>query len=174
MKIGVMSDIHDNIGNLLKSFEVFHENRVNKVFFCGDLNSPFTIDYFKKIKVPVLAVFGNNEGDKISIARRVKINNLDFKYAPKQGLMWDLTLEGKRIGIYHGSQEEILESLLASGNFDIFLSGHNHICHVKKFQKTLWINPGCVCGYAGLDIDPVKPSVAILNLSTSKADIIIL
>jgi putative phosphoesterase len=173
MKIGIISDIHDNIANLLKSFDLLKKERVERVFFCGDLTSPFTIDYFRKLKLPVSAIFGNNEGDKIGILRRVEGNNLkDFKYAPKQGFMWNLKLKNKRIGVYHGFQEEILETLINSGSFDIFLSGHNHVAHIKNVGKTLWVNPGSVCGWAGLDIKPVKPSIATLEIATLKAEII--
>ncbi len=172
MKIGVLSDIHDNIGNLLKSFKVFKKEGVKKVFFCGDLCSPFTVDYFKKLKIPVLAIFGNNEGDKISIQERIERNKLDFKYAPKQGVMWDLKLSGKKIGMYHGTNKQIVEGLVSSGNFDILLSGHTHVAGVKRSNETLWINPGSVCGWAGLLHDPVKASVAILNLNTSQTKII--
>jgi putative phosphoesterase len=172
MKIGIMSDIHDNITNLLKALAVFKRERVTQVFFCGDLNSHFTVDYFEDFKIPVRAIFGNNEGDKIGILRTITEKKLDFQYASKQGLMWDLSLDGKRIGVYHGHQKEILENLLDSDNFDIFLSGHNHIYQIKKIKKTLWINPGCVCGFAGLDINPVKPTVAILDLNNQGAKII--
>lgn len=173
MKIGIISDIHDNIANLLKSFEILNKEKVSQVFFCGDLVSCFTIDYFTKLEVPVKAIFGNNEGDKIGIKRRIENNKLkNFEYAPKQGLMWDLRLNDKRIGAYHGFQKEILETLVNSGVFDIFLSGHDHISHIKTVGRTLWINPGTVCGWAGLDIEPIKPSIAILDVGNLKGMII--
>lgn len=173
MKIGIISDIHDNISNLLKTFEILNNQKVSQVFFCGDLTSCFTIDYFRKLNAPVKAIFGNNEGDKIGIKRRIKNNRLkNFEYAPKQGLMWDLKLKNKRVGVYHGFQKEISETLVNSGAFDIFLSGHTHISHIKTVGRTLWINPGSVCGWAGLDIKPVKPTFAILDLSNKKTKII--
>lgn len=172
MKIGIISDIHDNISNLLKTFEILNNQKVSQVFFCGDLVSCFTIDYFTKLKVPIKAVFGNNEGDKVGILERIKRNKVDFEYAPKRKLMWDVNLEEQRIAVFHGHQYEITESLIHSNLFNYVITGHTHISHIKKINKTLWINPGSVCGFAGLDIKPVKPTFAILDLSNKKATII--
>ena len=172
MKIGITSDIHDNIPNLLKSFEILHKEKVSQVFFCGDLVSCFTIDYFTKLKPPVKAVFGNNEGDRVGIIERIKRNKLNFEYAPKRKLMWDIYLEERRIAVFHGHQPEITDSLVRSNLFDIVITGHTHRSHTKKVNKTLWVNPGTVCGWAGLDIKPVKPSLAVLDLKSEKAEII--
>mgnify|MGYP001120133295 CR=1 FL=1 len=172
MKIGIISDIHDDIPNLLKSFEILKKQKVSRVFFCGDLVSCFTIDYFRNLKIPVKAVYGNNEGDKDGIIERIKRNKVDFEYAPKRKLMWDVELEGQRLAVFHGHQPEITHSLVHSRLFDYVITGHTHRSHVKKVKKTLWINPGSVCGVAGLDIAPIKPSLAILDLSERKAVII--
>ena len=173
MKIGIISDTHDNISNLLKAFEVLNKERVDQVFFCGDLVACFTIDYFTKLKTPVKAVFGNNEGDKVGILERIKRNSLDFEYAPDRKLMWDLVLNEKRMAVFHGHQSAITDNLINSQVFDYVITGHTHLPHIKKIKKTIWINPGCVCGVCGTDkADVVKASLAILNLATNKTEII--
>ncbi len=80
MKIGVIADIHDNIDNLQKAFSVLKREKVAKVLFAGDLSAPFTVSYFKQLAVPVLAVFGNNEGDRLGIIRIITNLKLDFRY----------------------------------------------------------------------------------------------
>jgi len=172
MKIGLISDIHDNIANLKKAIALFNQKRVELVFFCGDLTSCFTIDYFRYLKAPVKAVFGNNEGDRIGIKRRIEDNRVNFQYAPKQGLLWDLELKNKRIGVYHGNQPGMNESLIGSQFYDFLFTGHNHIHQIKKVKKTLWVNPGTLTGWAGLDIKPIKATLALVDLETKKAEII--
>lgn len=172
MKIGVIADIHDNIDNLQKAFVILKKEKVAKVLFAGDLSAPFTISYFKQLEIPIFAVFGNIEGDHLGIVRRIKDLKLDFQYAPKQGLMWDLNLSGKRIALYHGHQEEITNCIINSKIYDVVVTGHTHYSHLKTVSNTLWLNPGCICGYVSLEQKPVTPSLAILNLKTLKAEFV--
>lgn len=174
MKIGVISDIHDHLDNLKKAIDIFNKRNVNWVIFCGDLSSPFVIDYFGRLKAPVKAVFGNNEGDKANILKRVKDSRLNFEYALKQGLMWDLKLGQKRIAVFHGHQQEITDALINGGLFNIVLSGHTHRFHLKKVKDTLWVNPGTVAGWAGLDFATVKPTIAVVSLEVEQGEIVYL
>lgn len=174
MKIGIISDIHDNINNLQKAFVILKQPQVEKVFFLGDLSSGFTIEYFHKLKIPTLAVFGNIEGDRLGIQRRITGLKLQVQYAPKQGLMWDIKLSNKRIAIYHGHQQEITNCIVDSKLYDFVFTGHTHYPQIKTVNNTVWINPGCICGYVGLDQKPTKPSLAIIDLNTNKVEIITL
>jgi len=174
MKIGVISDIHDHLNNLEKAINILNNEKVELVIFCGDLSSPFVIEHFRRLKVPVKAVFGNNEGDKVNILKKVEESGLNFEYAPKQGLMWDLKLAGKRLAVFHGRQQEITDALVNGGLFDIVLTGHTHSFHIKKLKNTLWVNPGTVVGWAGLDFKTVKPTMAIVSLKTKEGEIVYL
>jgi len=40
MKIGVMSDTHDNLSNLISAVDTFRRLGIDTVIHCGDLNSP--------------------------------------------------------------------------------------------------------------------------------------
>ena len=171
MKLGVLSDIHDHLANLEKAFALFKKEKVSRVVFCGDLSAPFTVSHFKKLKLPVWAVFGNNEGDRVNILRQVEKLQPQVNYAPKQGLMWQLTWEGKKIAVYHGHQQEITDNLVNSGLFDLVLTGHTHQPQIKKVGQTLWVNPGCVCGWTGLDAKPTTPSVATVDLTSLTAQL---
>jgi len=172
MNIGVLSDIHDNITNLRKAFSVFKKQKVERVIFCGDLTSAFSISYFKELGLPVWAVWGNNEGDRLGIKRRVKEHQLDIQYTPKAGLMWKLDWEDKKIAVFHGHQYEITDTLINSGLYDLVLTGHTHRPHIKKAGSTLWVNPGSVCGSADIGDKLVEPSVATVDLNNLQAKII--
>jgi putative phosphoesterase len=173
MKIGIFSDIHDNLDNLFRAFDIFRKERIKQAFFCGDLCSPFVAEYFKDFRIPTYAVFGNNEGDRIGIQRRIRELNLNhLKYAPAQGLMWNKKIGSRQIAVYHGHQKEILEALMSTNKFDVLLTGHSHHSHIKKAGQTLWINPGSVCGWAGIATSPADVSVATLDLNSLKPAII--
>jgi len=123
----VFSDSHDNIERLTKALELANKESVDKIFFCGDLVSPFTISLItgklgKNVKF--IGVWGNNEGDRdtiilrsenLSYGRDVVITNLD----------------NYRLLMLHGvddieTTEILVKSLLKSLDYDIILFGHTH------------------------------------------------
>ena len=174
MKVGVISDIHDNIDNLKKAVRVLNKQKVNFVCFLGDLTLPATINYFKKLKVPVKAVFGNLDWQPSEILKQIKKHKLNIKYSESKTSLWEFKLNNNKVVLFHGDNEGIAEKLANSGKYDFIFSGHTHTALIKKIGKTLWLNPGSIAGYIGLDKQPVKPSLAIVNLKTKEANIICL
>ncbi|PIS09624.1 YfcE family phosphodiesterase [Candidatus Beckwithbacteria bacterium CG10_big_fil_rev_8_21_14_0_10_34_10] len=170
MKIGIISDVHDHIPNLLKAIKILNKEKVTKVFFCGDLCSPFTIKYFQGLKTPIAAVFGNNEGDKINILSRIKKYNLSIEYGAKQGLFYTNTIKDKKIGLFHGHVYELTEALVNDSQYSLVLTGHTHKPHIKYLKNKVWINPGSIHGFS--DEFQNKPSLAIFNLITNKGNLI--
>ena len=81
MKIGVMSDTHDNVLKLESACEQLQD--VSAVIHCGDLCSPFiasrvtasTAPFMirrlgeRLVDVPLHLVWGNNDGDQFLIAK---------------------------------------------------------------------------------------------------------
>ena len=65
MKIGIISDTHDNLPQIRKAVKVFNREKVDLVFHAGDFVSPFTALEFKNLNSPLYGVFGNNDGDKL-------------------------------------------------------------------------------------------------------------
>jgi len=173
MKIGICSDIHDNIPNLKKAKGIFEKQKIEEVFFCGDLVSPFTLSFLRDWSWSIKAVFGNNEGDKWGIKRRLEKYRLDQIQYPKKGITWELKRKGTKIVIYHGNSSPVTEALVNCGKYDLVCSGHTHEPQVKRVDKTLWINPGSVTGVS--ENPKIKSgSVAVYNLETEKAEIIYL
>lgn len=172
MKIGAISDIHDHTTNLEKAIEVLNKEKVNLVFFCGDLTSISTLNYFQKLSVPLKAVFGNMDGNRLSILKEIRNNKLNIQYPANQESVWKLELDNKKVAIFHGKPKEITDDLVNSNFYDLVFTGHTHNSHLKQVGKTLWVNPGCICGWTGLDRRPTKPSLAIVDLKTKKARIV--
>lgn len=173
MTIGVISDIHDHLENLKKAIEVFNQKEVSLVCFCGDLVSSPTISYFANLKAPVKSVFGNMDRERPEILEKIKKEKLLIDY-PKEETFWEFEFGGKKIAIFHGHYEEVVNELLYQKNFDFVFTGHTHNFQIKKIKNTLWINPGTVAGWTGLDFQPVRPTVAIANIKALKGEIIYL
>ena len=64
MKIGVISDTHDNIPLIKRAVGLFNRNGVGHILHAGDFVAPFSILPFNALKSPFTGVFGNNDGEK--------------------------------------------------------------------------------------------------------------
>ena len=141
MKIGVLSDTHDNLVNIRKAVEIFSKNGVEAVIHGGDFCSPFTIPEFKPLfdkGVKMHAVFGNNDGDRVLLVRRggESVTFTDFTCI--------VTLDGKKIVVMH--YPELADDLFRLGAYDLVVYGHNHKLRVEGGDKKL-LNPGTCAGY---------------------------
>ncbi len=161
MKIGVLSDTHDNLANLGRAVDIFSKNGVEAILHCGDFCSPFTLPVFKPLAekgVPMYAVFGNNDGDKALLIRR---GEGSWTFADGVRV---LELGGRRIVMMH--YPDVAEDLLRAGSFDLVIHGHDHRARVQGSGPKL-LNPGTCAGYlaaratvalvetAGLDVELV-------------------
>ncbi len=79
MKIGVLSDSHDNLAKIEEAVKFFNNKKVKFVFHAGDFVAPFTIPKFKKLNCPWLGVLGNNDGEEKGLLR--------FIFQPRQGMV---------------------------------------------------------------------------------------
>jgi putative phosphoesterase len=61
MKIGLISDTHDNIENIRKAIREFNEKNVDLVLHAGDFSSPIAVESFAGVKL--VGVLGNNDKD---------------------------------------------------------------------------------------------------------------
>lgn len=137
--IGIMSDSHDNLNAIGKAVEYFNQERVEAVIHAGDLISPFTVREFLKLKSPLIAIFGNNDGERDGL--RKAYQNLcyleDFK---------EISIGNRQVAVIHGVNQAVVDSLFRCGEYDVVITGHTHQIEIKK-DKTLLINPGETCGY---------------------------
>jgi predicted phosphodiesterase len=63
MKLGVMSDSHDHLGNIGKAVAAFTERRIGSLIHGGDMCSPFVfrqLEALREFCPGMYAVFGNN------------------------------------------------------------------------------------------------------------------
>jgi hypothetical protein len=141
MRIGVLSDTHDNLSNIGKAVDVFSKNGVEVILHCGDFCSPFTLALFKPLVeqgAAMHAVFGNNDGDRLLLARRGE-GLCTFADGARI-----LELGGRRIAMMH--YPDLAADLLLAGTFDLVIHGHDHRARVEGGDRKL-LNPGTCSGY---------------------------
>lgn len=159
--IGLIADTHDNLDCIEKAVGIFNDRGVDLVVHAGDMISPFTVPYFKKLDCPLVGVFGNNDGER-------RVLNIKFK---EMGVDLDDFQEhhfaGLDIAVYHGTHGPVLSSLVQSENYHLVVTGHTHTTEVKRQGKTLMVNPGEACGYLS-----GKRTIVILEPESMETEIV--
>lgn len=161
MKIGIISDTHDHVPNIKRAVEKFLAEGVEEVIHAGDYCSPFTIPHFSKLKLT--GVFGNNDGDHYRLMQKFSEIMGDLR-----GEFADLSYNGRRIAVYHGTQQGITDALVKCGTYDVVVTGHTHEPHITIKKNTIWINPGSAHGFDDFG------TVAIYDSEANQAEILYL
>lgn len=164
MKIGVLSDTHDQGEMIRRAIEHFNRAGVSWVFHCGDWVSPFILHFFRELKAPLRGVFGNNDGDKF---RHLAFKNkwgVDVEYEDR---FLDLEIGGRRIAVFHGDYSGIVDALVTCGSYDVVFHGHTHQKVNQHHGKTLSLNPGSLMQETSKDVK--QASIAIYDTETNTA-----
>ncbi len=157
MKIGVMSDSHDNVPMIKKAVELFNNESVELVIHAGDFIAPFSVAALSDLKCRVVGVFGNNDGERIGVAKRFEaVGDIHPNLA-------SVEVGGRKIAAMH--YPELAEPIAKSGEYDIVIYGHTHEIDVRK-EESLILNPGETGGWT-----TGKCTVAIVDLETLEAEI---
>lgn len=162
MIVGIIADTHDRLPLLEKAIQRLNEERVELVLHAGDYISAFAVQRLKSLKAHLIGIFGNNDGDRELLKRQFA--ELD---AEIRGRFAEITVDGLKIAMLHGEEEELVRSLINTGSYDVVIHGHTHEAKTYRKGKTLIINPGEVCGYL-----TEKSTIALLNTETLDTKII--
>jgi uncharacterized protein len=166
MKIGVISDTHDNIKNIKKAIACFNEKKVELIIHCGDWTLPSTAKLFSNLECEIISVFGNCDKNHDEFIINKKNQNWNIKFLGKVG---EIEFDNRKIAFVHGDFEPVLNTLIASEKYDAVFSGHTHRHLIEKVGKTLHVNPGCCSGK--ILIQKVEPSIAIYETRNNTAEI---
>lgn len=140
LKIGILSDTHDDIQNTKKAIEIFNALNIDCVFHAGDYIYPGMIALFRELKqnIKFYGVRGNNDGEIIGLVDQFsKLDNAFFLNE-----FGRIRIESKEVGIYHGTNLQLSELLIESQVFDLLILGHTHKKRIEKIGKTFVLNPG--------------------------------
>ena len=163
MLVGLIADTHDRLPMVEKAVKRLNEENVGLVLHAGDYVAPFVIPKFKDLKARLIGVFGNNDGDHELLKKRFS----EHKGLEMRGNFAEIIVEGIRIALLHGDEEELLKALVESESFDVVVHGHAHKAEVYRKGKTLVVNPGEVCGYL-----TGKSTIALFDTVKREAKII--
>jgi len=170
LKIGVLSDTHDNIYALHKILNEFRMHEVSIVIHLGDLISPFTLRELLQYPTRVMIILGNNDGDKL-LLREIAIK----AGATVRDSIHELSICGRHVIAFHGWNTKEFTKRIAlafakSGFYDIVLYGHTHELSIEYIDGKLVANPGEACGYltgrkTALVIDVEKLTYEIIEVT---------
>lgn len=141
MKIGIISDIHENFHNLIRSLEEMEKRGVEQILCLGDLMNAGIAKILAHQSLPTFLIWGNNDGEKVDIVKAsyregsqltVSLNTYDF-----------LELGGKQIFISH--YDDLAHPMAESGRFDAVFFGHTHLVSKEKVNECHVVNPGELC-----------------------------
>jgi len=161
--IGLIADTHDNLPLVDKAVKKLNEKNVELVLHAGDYVAPFVIPKFKELKAKLIGVFGNNDGDRELLKKRFN----EYEGLEMRRNFAEILVDGLKIALLHGNEEELLKALINSESFDVVVHGHTHRAEVYRRGKTLVVNPGEVCGYL-----TGKSTIALLDTDTREAEIV--
>ncbi len=141
MKFGLIADSHDHLENVKKSIDIFREREVAMVIHAGDIVAPPVIDLFDGCGMQLAGIFGNNDGEKLGLARF-----FERVGGTLYGDFADFVADDLRFGVYHGTSIPLLESVVTCGAYDVVVTGHTHKSAIREVGKTLVLNPGSAHG----------------------------
>ena len=152
MKIGILSDTHDQVRRTRQAIRQFELENVDAVIHCGDLTIPDVV-YACSCEEGVACHFtmGNCDLDRRELRRAIEV--IGGQYWETSG---EIELLGQRIAFTHGDSPSTFRRLLASQP-DYLFYGHTHKQSDRMENGVRVINPGALHR-----ADPY--SIAILDL----------
>ncbi len=159
MRVGIFADTHDHLDNIRLAVAEFNRRQCEVVLFAGDLVSTFAIPPLRKLKCPMIASFGDNEGNKVGIRGGMQVIG-EIGDPPFCSRLRDGTL----VLLTH--QRELIREPVDGVNIIVYAHTHKPRIHRDEAGR-LWINPGETSGWTYR-----KPSIAILDTESMDAEVV--
>jgi putative phosphoesterase len=156
VKIGIISDTHDDLHNLETALGLLEAEGVEKILHCGDLCGPDVIQALAGFDVWIAQ--GNMDRHR-GLAQAIEATLGRGRFAWLQRP----TLDGYPVAALHGDNEEVLNNLITSGEYVYVFYGHTHRRHDQTIGHTRVINPGALGGKRWQ-----RRSFCILDLKTGE------
>jgi putative phosphoesterase len=159
MRIGVVSDTHNNLKSARRIVELFNAAGVAHVIHTGDITQAKTLDVFARLHVPLTGVFGNNDEERDALTQAINRHGFAFVEPPLT-----LTLHGRRILVTHDPY--YLDGVLTP-QLDLVLHGHTHRHRLEQTDCGLIFNPGECAGHM-----PGLNAIGVVDLDTLATELI--
>lgn len=139
MRIGVLSDTHNNMKSVERIAEIFESSDVERIIHTGDITQAKVLDALSGLTAEIHGVYGNNDlGEKETLEEAAERNGMSFHDGPLE-LDW----AGRKIVVVHDPRD--LEGVLAP-HHDLALHGHTHLHRLEEVGGSLVFNPGECAG----------------------------
>ncbi len=136
MRIGVVSDTHDNLSNVARIVELFNAARVERVIHTGDITRARTLAPLGRVAARLYGVYGNNDHEREALAGAA--SRLGFHFVePPLRLEW----AGREITVVHDQHAHT-----ELGDHEVLLHGHDHRRRMERGDGRLIFNPGECAG----------------------------
>lgn len=161
MKIGLLSDTHNNLANLQIALDRFRKAGIQTLIHCGDQTDTDMVRALVGFRV--ICLLGNGDFASGEIRQVLMEQNPD-NYV---GLVYRGEIGNARIAATHGHIPGQVDELLHTGNHDYIFQGHSHMHQDKRIGSTRLINPGALGGMRRED-----RHICLLDLVTDQAEFI--
>jgi uncharacterized protein len=158
MKIGVLADTHDRLPAIREFLRRFADAGVEIVLHAGDYNSAFALETFVAAHIPMIGVFGRNDGDVEGLRAAAHAGvGIELFESPHS-----LKLGDHSILLVHDISDVHQRSV---GQHAFVFHGSLHQQEMKTRKDTLILNPGEGCGWIN-----GSPTAAIVDLDVKHAE----
>ncbi|HEY0776762.1 MAG TPA: metallophosphoesterase [Gemmatirosa sp.] len=141
MKIGLIGDTHDRLPAIEGLIAKMVADGAEFVLHAGDYCAPFALTPFRAAGLPLLGVFGRNDGDRDGL--RAAAGTLsaggELFESPHS-----LELGGRSLLLVHDLGDALSRSVEGHA---VVVHGCSHRAEVRQRGSTLVVNPGEACGW---------------------------
>lgn len=157
MRIGLLSDTHDDLQALGEALHLFRQEGIVQLLHCGDVCGPAVVEALEGFTVHV--ALGNMDRAP-GLALAVEARQGRGRLARCHFLL----LDGLQVALLHGDDQGLLRRLISSRRFAYVFHGHTHRRADRRVGDTRVINPGAL---GGIRHEP--RSVCLLDLALGQA-----
>jgi putative phosphoesterase len=161
VRVGLLSDTHDRVPAVRELLTQMIAGGCSLVMHAGDFCSPFVLQPFHELSIPVLGVFGRNDGDRDALAAAA---GTGFGAAELFESPHSFELGGKSVLLVHDIADVHQRSIKQHA---VVVHGHSHVSEMKTRGDSLLVNPGEGCGWLH-----GAPTGAILDLDSRAVEFI--
>ena len=161
VKIGVVSDTHNQLSNVARIVELLNRAGVERVVHTGDITQAKTLEVLARLDAPLHGVFGNNDASE-----RAALEAAAARYSmrlrdPPLELVW----AERRIVVVHDPRDL---AGMQRAEHAVALHGHTHRRTIERSGGRLVFNPGECAGHV-----VGQNAVGVLDLATLETEILL-
>lgn len=160
MRVGIIADTHDRVPAVAELVDRMIAGGASLIMHAGDHCSPFSLVPVNKANIPMLGVFGRNDGDHEGLSATASHGVGTELYESPHSF----EVAGKQIMIVHDLGEVTQRSI---EQHQFVFHGCSHQVEMKSRGDTLLLNPGEACGWLYGSC-----TAAIVDLDTHRVEIL--